>query len=474
MNVPDLVRRASPLRDGALAVGFAVAASWPAAAAEPAPRVAVDSLADLTLEQLADVEVTSVTGRPTRVLDAAASVYVITGEDIRRSAATSLPEALRLAPNLQVARLNAGQYAITARGFNNAIGNKLLVLIDGRTVYSPLFSGVFWDQQDVVLSDIERIEVISGPGATLWGANAVNGVINVITRSARDTEGMAAVARAGGKGGELDAQVGAPLGGNGHGRAYVLQTHRDNTTLVNGTERPDSSTKTQLGFRSDWQLDHDRVTFQGDAYRAGSDSKSNLAPRLTGSNLLGRWERQYADGSNWQLQAYYDQSAREDDVLFHDHTRLYDVEFTQVPVIAPDHKVIWGAGYRWARDEATPTLALFMPQARTLQWSNVFVQDEIRVREKVDVTVGVKLETNVFTGLEVLPTLRAAYKLDPTRTLWASASRAVRAPARIDRDFYFPSRPPYAITGGPDFESETADIFELGYRAQASAARATR
>ena len=446
-----------------------VVASACAAASAPvaATTVAASSLADLTLEQLADLEVTSVSGRPGRALDAPASIYVITGEEIRRSAATSLPEALRLAPTLQVARLNAGQYAISARGFNNAIGNKLLVLVDGRTVYSPLFSGVFWDAVDVRLQDVERIEVISGPGATLWGANAVNGVINVITRNARDAQGVAASARVGRHGSELSAQVGLAFD-VGHVRAYALNIHRDNTERVDGAERPDASTKDQIGFRSDWELAGGSLTLQGDAYSAGKTSASNLAPRLAGSNLLGRWGRRLADGSSWQLQAYWDQSRRDDAVLFRDRTKTFDLALNHSPVLSPDHKVLWGAGVRHSHSEASRTLVVFIPEKRSLRWWNVFAQDEIRIGEPLRVTVGAKLESNVYTGLEVLPTLRAAYKLGETRTVWASASRAVRAPARIDRDFNFPSTPPFAIKGGPEFESETADVYELGYRAQPS------
>ena len=448
---------------GAGLAGLALALASAAASAQTVPA---NALADLTLEQLANVEVTSVTGRPEPAQNAAASIFVISADDIRRSAATTLAEALRLAPNLQVARHNAGQYAITARGFNNAIGNKLLVLIDGRTVYSPLFSGVFWDAEDVVLADIERIEVISGAGATLWGANAVNGVINVITRPAGETTGGYALLRGGREGAQATAQVGGRLAGDGHFRAYAMRLSRNNTDLASGAERADASSKNQFGFRTDWKLAHDDVTVQGDAYHAGSVTTSNLAPVLSGANLVARWHRRLADGSNWQVQAYYDRSSRADDILFHDRTTTWDVEFNHVPVISPDHKVIWGAGVRRARSEADPTFVLFDPQVRTLQWSNVFAQDEIRVSEPLRVTIGTKVETNVYTGAEVLPTLRAAYKLDDARTLWVSASRAVRAPARIDRDFFIPAKPPFVIQGGPDFESEVANVYELGYRAQ--------
>jgi iron complex outermembrane receptor protein len=431
-------------------------------------HAAVDAgLADLSLEQLTHIRVTSVTGRPVLARDSAASVFVITAEDIRRSAATSLPEALRLAPNLQVARLNAGQYAISARGSNNATGNKLLVLIDGRTVYSPLFSGVFWDAQDLLLQDIERIEVISGPGATLWGANAVNGVINVITRTAGTTQG-GLVAASGGRDGSTGlARFGGRLGDEGRYRVYAMRLNRNNTSRLDGVERPDASSKDQVGFRADWQGSAEQLTFQGDAYSGGTDASSNLAPRLSGANLLARWRRESGDGSNWELQAYYDRAQRDDDVLFRDKTQTLDIQFNHVPVTARDHRLIWGAGYRHASSDAGKTLfVLFSPARRELSWANVFVQDEVRLSDPWRVTAGIKLERNSYTGLEVLPTLRTTYSFGESRLLWASLSRAVRAPSRIDREFFLPSSPPFAIRGNPDFQSEVANVVELGYRAQ--------
>jgi iron complex outermembrane receptor protein len=436
-----------------------------------AQMLVASNLADLSLEELANVRITSVSGRPEPAQDAAASVYIITAEDIRRSAATSLPEALRLAPNLQVARINASQYAISARGFNNAIGNKLLVLIDGRIVYSPLFAGVFWDAQDVVLHDIERIEVISGPGATLWGANAVNGVINVITRAAADTQGAYAQALAGRNGAQATAQYGGSLGSQGHYRLYATRLTRPRTENLAGTPQPDGTDKNQGGFRADWGGALDQLTLQGDIYAGGANAASNSAPRLSGANLLGRWKRQFVDGSNWQLQAYYDQERREDEVLFGERTQTFDIQFNHAPVTAPGHKVLWGAGYRHARSQASATpLVLLNPEVRKLQWTHLFAQDEIRLSEPLHVTVGAKFETNVYTGLEFLPTVRAAWQFEHAGLLWGALSRAVRAPARLDRDFFLPSKPipgiGFLIEGGPDFKAEIANVVELGYRAQ--------
>ena len=249
------------------------------------PRTA--DLADLSLEELANIEITSVSRRAERLADAPASIYVITGDDIRRSGVTSLPEALRLAPNLQVARVDARQYAISARGFNSTIANKLLVLIDGRTVYTPLFSGVFWDAQDVLLEDVERIEVISGPGATLWGANAVNGVINVITRRASETRGALAVRRRRQSRDAESAPATAALGGGGAFRVYGKTFRRDNTVRANGADAPDGWENGQAGFRADWGTAASGFTLQGDAYRATIDQAAPGDIRVSGGNLLG-------------------------------------------------------------------------------------------------------------------------------------------------------------------------------------------
>jgi iron complex outermembrane receptor protein len=425
-------------------------------------------LSGMSLEELGQLQVvTSVTGRPTRLQDAAASIYVITAEDIRRSTATTLPEALHLAPNLQVAETNAGQYAIGARGFNNGIGNKLLVLIDGRIVYSPLFSGVFWDEQDLLLADIERIEVISGPGATLWGANAVNGVINIITKPAASTAGGYAEATGGGRGSQLGARYGAAIDDHTHYRVYAKRLNRSATELADGTELPDAAGKSQAGFRVDWQHAGAQATLQGDAYHGGDSPASNLSPRLAGGNLLGRWQQQREDGSNWQLRLSYDRASREDNVLFYENTETLDLQFSHALSPTASQQMIWGGGYRHARSETQANaLVSFDPPTRGLQWANVFAQDEMRMSPALKLTLGAKVETNDYTGAEFLPTIRLAHELGDDRLLWAEASRSVRAPARLDRDFHLPGHAPYIIEGGPGFVSETANTAELGYRAR--------
>jgi iron complex outermembrane receptor protein len=447
--------------------GVAALALASAALAEEAPGSRqVADIGDLSLEELGRIPVTSVTRRPQSVQDAAASIFVITAEDIRRSAATSLPEALRLAPNLQVARINANQYAISARGFNNAIGNKLLVMIDGRTVYSPLFSGVFWDAQQVMLEDVERIEVISGAGATLWGANAVNGVINVITRAAQETQGLLVAGRAGSSGNEGSVRFGARFDG-GAWRAYATQLDRAHTTLPSGQAVDDHQDRQQAGFRSDWHGATDAVTIQGDLYQAGGDGQTSTSANMSGANLLARWQHELADGANWQLQGWFDQASRDEAVEIHDHVRTVDLQFDHAPALGKDHQFIWGLGYRYAVDETDPTaLVAFIPGTRALRWANIFAQEEYRATERLRLTGGAKVETNVYTSPNFLPTLRATYDLGAPGSVWVSASRAVRAPARLDRDFYFPAKPPYIIEGGPSFQSEVANVFELGLRGQ--------
>ena len=453
---------------------------FPASAAERG-----GSFADLTLEQLANIEVTSVSGRGERLSDAPASIFVITAEDIRRSGARTLPEALRIAPNLQVARTSANAYAISARGFNNSNGlsNKLLVLIDGRTVYSPVMSGVFWEHQDVMLEDVERIEVISGPGATLWGANAVNGVINVITRSARDSQGGLAVAGVGNRDQGGGLRYGGRLGDAGHFRVYGKSQEMQNTQTATGLSLPDGWRREQAGFRVDWAATpRSSFTVQGDAYHGEGEERPVFgAMRVSGMNLLARWNERLSSGSDFQLQAYYDRTERSDFSLFQGDVDTYDIEFKHgIPLGA--HRVLWGGGYRHARDDipttlpANPAFSLFVqfvPPARTLTWQNIFVQDEIRLTDKLELTLGLKLESNDYTGWEKLPSVRLAWKPQSNQLLWGAASRAVRAPARLDRDFFLlavlpPLTPPplTVIAGGPSFESEVANVFEIGYRAQ--------
>jgi iron complex outermembrane receptor protein len=452
-----------PLRRGLLLL----AALLPGLAA--AQLVAANGgLAELSLEELSELPVTSVSGRPQSLRSAPASVYVITGEDIRRSAATSLPEALRLAPNLQVARLGASQYAISARGFSNGIANKLLVLIDGRTIYSTLFSGVFWDYHDLVLEDIERIEVISGPGGTLWGANAVNGIINVITKSAAATQGTLVTATRSSHGGQEAARWGGRIAPSTYLRLYGLALDRDNTVTQAGAEQPDATSKRQVGFRADHREGGSQLTVQGDAFEGGDAPGNNMAPQMYGATLLARWESRFADGSPYRVQAYYDLQARDETLVFRNRASALDLQFTHEPAMPAGQQLLWGGGYRHGRDSNETTLFVrFEPEERSLSWANLFVQHQLALGRRWQLTSGVKAERNSYTGLEWLPSLRLAYQHGNDASTWIAASRAVRAPARIDREFFFPGNPPFLIAGGAGFESETANVVEIGHRGQA-------
>jgi len=386
----------------------------------------------------------------------------------------TLPEALRLAPNLQVARVDARNYAVTARGFNSAFENKLLVLIDGRSVYSPLFSGVYWDAQDVVLEDVERIEVISGPGATMWGANAVNGVINIITKAAGATQGTQVTASY-----EPDLVTGSVRHGGalpkgGRYRTYLKSLEHKDIERENGLASPTGWKRSQAGFRADWGQGNDTSTVQGDAYTGALHQQGTRDIRIAGANLLGRTSRRLEGGAELTAQAYWDFTERNQPGAFIEHLNTLDVQLQSSNMVAQRHRLVWGAGYRIAFDRLDNGAGFaFLPGDLNLHWGNAFVQDEIDLTDTLRLVAGAKLEHNNYTGLEFLPTLRLAWKPTGSSLAWASASRTVRAPSRIDRDFYSPSNPPlvngvprYALAGGPDFRSEVARVLELGYRVQ--------
>jgi iron complex outermembrane receptor protein len=433
-----------------------------------------DDIAELSLEELANIPVTSVSRRAEPLSDAAASIFVITGNDIRRSGAASLPEALRLAPNLQVARVDARNYAVTARGFSSPFENKLLVLIDGRVVYSPLFSGVFWDVQDLVLADVERIEVISGPGATLWGANAVNGVINIITKPAAATQGTLLAATVGKDSRDGAARFGGATPGDGHYRVYAKHAENDDTHTATGATLPWGWHRDQAGFRADWGDTAQAATVQGDVYDGRLRQAGTRDIRVSGANLLGRLARTLADGSSATVQLYWDHTERDQPGAFVEHLDTFDLQLQHALRLGGNHHIVWGGGYRLGHDRVDNGPAFgFLPGTENLHWANLFAQDEIALLDNLRLTAGLKFEDNNYTGVETLPTLRLAWNPRPATLVWSSLSRAVRAPSRIDRDLYSPIRPPvvngvpqYGVAGGPNFQSETANVFELGYRAQ--------
>jgi iron complex outermembrane recepter protein len=453
---------------------LATASLW---AYQDIPNPVKPSLVNLGLEDLMKIEVTSVSKRPERLLDAAASIYVITGEEIRRAGVTSLPEALRLAPNLQVAQVSGPGYAITARGFNATSANKLLVLIDGRSVYTPLFSGVFWDAQDVLLEDVERIEVISGPGGTLWGVNAVNGVINVITRSAKDTRGGLLAAGAGNREADAAMRYGAPLGDDGNYRVYAKYFQRNHTETADGKTKDDAWHKSQAGFRADWERAIGQFTIIGTAYKGTEGQPQSGAAAMSGVtlptipisgvNLTASWKHAIGPSSDITLEAYYDRTERTIPPTFGDKLNIFDVQLLHSLRLGRMHNVAWGAEYRYGMDRVHNSSSFaFLPANLNQKWASLFGQDEMTLWKNVRLSIGARVEHNDYTGSEFLPNARFAWKAATGHMLWAAASRAVRAPSRLDRDTYVPASPPFLLAGGPNFRSETATVYELGYRGQ--------
>jgi iron complex outermembrane receptor protein len=449
----------------------ALLASLPAAVAA---GQAGDQFADLSLEELNDIVITSVSRQEERLSKAAASIFIISGSDIRRSGARTLPEALRLAPNLQVARVDGQNYAITARGYNTALQNKLLVLIDGRSVYSPMFSGVFWDAQDVVMEDIERIEVISGPGATIWGVNAVNGVINVITRNAKDSQGTLISAVGGSEERDGTFRYGGKLGDNGHFRAYARYARHEDPETEAGVRVPTGGQRHQAGFRGDWALRDGAFTLSGDAYEGRSGQTNGRDDtHISGANLISRYTRKLGDAADLRLQLVLDHTERNQPGALIDKLDTIEIE-GQHGVRLGRHNVAWGVGYRYSDNKVlnSPAVA-FLPARISLHWGNVFAQDEIALTDNVTVTAGAKVEHNNYTGAEFLPSMRLAWSPSQNQLLWSSLAHTIRAPARVDRDLYLPGItrpvagvPRYSLGGGPDFKSETANVVEFGYRAQ--------
>ena len=434
-------------------------------------------MAELSIEELANIQITSVSRRPEALSEAAASVFVITADDLRRAGVTSLPEALRLAPNLQVAQVNAASYAISARGLNgsSATGpNKLQVLIDGRSAYSPLFSGVFWDAQDVLIDDIERIEVISGPGGTLWGVNAVNGVVNVITRSAGETHGALAVLGAGSRGADAAFRY-----GSGNWRVYGKHLWQRHTELGSGGPVDDAREQSQIGFRADWQRGDDLLSVDGDAYHGHSGQPApgvlavsgiDLALQdiiTSGVHLNGSWRHALAGGGALTLQAAAERSLRSALPTFSEAINLIDAQLLHTLPALGAHRLVWGASYRRTWDEVgNSPLVAFLPPRTRQSWYSVFAQDEVTLADSLALTAGARAENNPYTGTELLPTLRLAWTPAPAHLLWGGLSRTVRAPSRLDADAYVPGAPPYLLLGGPHIRAEVARVAEFGYRGQ--------
>ena len=433
-----------------------------------------------------NIEVTSVTRHPEKLLQAASAIQVITQDDIRRSGATSIPEALRLADNLEVAQKNSHDWAISARGFNTALGNKLLVMIDGRTVYTPLYSGVFWDVQDYLLEDIDRIEVISGPGGTLWGANAVNGVINIITKSAADTKGLYAEA---GGGNQLEEFGGARYGGtlgSEHRLSRLREVLRPRRRSVHGRQSPRRMPGTRSGAVSASTPRLRRRTASVFTATSTTGTKTwtqGARADAGGGNMVGRWTHVFSDESDLSLQSYYDRDPPAPlrfAAFYLEYVgacaardaagRPFDLRYRLPTSVrsrrAQPHRV----GSRlslYARCGAGmhPRLGL-VPAVLDQNLYSAFLQDEIRLGHDWSATIGSKVEHNDYTGFEVEPNARLEWGFAPGQALWSAISRAARTPSRIDRDLVEPAPPTplVVLEGGRDFGSEYVTAYELGFR----------
>ena len=459
----------------------------------PAPAAVIASLADLSMEQLMSESVTSVSKKQTKLSDAAAAISVITADDIERLGITSIPEALRLVPGLDVARMDASRWAISSRGFNFAYANKLLVLMDGRSLYTPSFGGVMWGVQDMMLEDLDRIEVIRGPGATLWGANAVNGVINITSKSSKDTQGLLISAASGSNeqaltsiryGGEVNPQL--------HYRMYLKYFNRDDFSFQSGGDAGDGWDGMRGGFRADWDAStQDLVTLQGDFYsvRAGDNAGvSQFTPPYfidrhvesthQGGNLLARWTRTFSETSHFSTQAYFDTFSAENGTN-REARDTADIEVEYRFAAGPRNDLVWGAGYRFTSDDFDNSVVLSLnPASRDLHLFNTFLQDEITlVPDRLRFTVGSKLEHNDYTGWEIQPSARLMWTPHENHSVWASASHAAATPTRVARESRLavrvsPPRPGLPLpvqnifVGNDNVVSEELDAFELGYRVE--------
>lgn len=422
-------------------------------------------LSRLSLEELAMVPVTTVSRRPEALAAAAAAVFVISADDIRRSGAANLPEILRLAPNLNVQRVNAGDYAISARGFNGfETSNKLLVLMDGRSIYSTLASNIFWDGRTLPLEDIERIEVVSGPGGTLYGANAVNGVINIITRSTSQTAGGLLQVGTGSEDSTLYLRQGGTWGEGGAWRAYFSAFDRDDSFRETGGDATDSTSGIRGGVRADWTGERNHLTVNAEIFdnqvRTNEDF-TGTETRLDGGHVRAAWTRSFSNGSELQVAGYYDRFDLTEPGLT-EQTDTTDILAQHAFALGDRHRIVWGAGHRKVKTALHSTAgASLVPAERRLTLSNLFVQDQIALSESLELTLGAKVEDNNFTGQEFLPNVRLAWRTPAGGLVWGAISRASRTPNRIERDLTLPG----FLVGG-DFQSEVLTAYEAGYRAR--------
>lgn len=453
-----------------------------------APDSSLADLSTLDLEELARVKVTSAARRPETLGKTSAAITLISHEDIRRSGAANLPEALRLLPGLAVFQAGTRDWAVSARGFHQQSSNKMLVLIDGRVIYSPIFAGVFWEMQRVLLEDVDRIELIRGPGAALWGANAVNGVINVVTHRAGETAGGFAAATAGTNDqAQVDLRYGGSMGQRAAVRAYALASTEGGSDRPAGGSSEDDWKFGQGGFRADFDQGDNFFTVQGDGYVGGGGQQLVLpapAPPFAsvvredldghGGNVLGRWSRRISSRSNFALQAYADYAVRRQPSQFgRIGVTTIDFDFQHQFGLGTRHDILWGLGYRFLSDEVSGAFPVtFDPSKRDINLVTGFVQDEVAViDERLALNLGAKFEHNSYTGFELQPTVRLLWTPSLNTTVWAAVSRAVRTPSRIDSDLRLVANvldaPPITrieAYGSDTLEAEALVAYEAGYR----------
>ena len=452
----------------------------------PAPN-----LTRASLDELMRIEVTSVSKKEEKLSEAPSAIFVLTAEDLARAGVTTVAEALRLVPGLHVARIDANKWAISARGFNGRFADKMLVLMDGRSVYTPLFSGVYWDIQDTAIEDIDRVEVIRGPGATLWGANAVNGIINIITKSAEHTQGALVSLRSGAdEPAVLSARYGGAIGDRTHYRAFTKFVSRGPLATADGGDAADATSLSRAGVRIDQRRSPDTALLL-DAQAYGGFARTTVGPGslvpitdtirtssadLGGGHVLGRGTHAPAPRSEISLQAYVDYTWRGDPGV-DEKRRTADVEFQHHTAALPRQDIVWGTGVRVSSDRLRSSPGVqFATPSRTDHLLNMFVQNEVTiVPGRLRATGGLKLEHNSYTGWEWQPDARLLVLIDARQTLWASISRAVRTPSRAESDVTISSAPmpgpdgiPIVTTvhGQPHFRSATLRAHEVGYRIQ--------
>ena len=451
-----------------LFITFEMYSSSPVSA-QPVQTASAQDLKRLSIEELAQIDVTSVSRRSERLSETAAAVSVINADEIFRSGLTSLPEVLRLADAVDVARVNSSTWATSLRGFTTNPANKLLVLNDGRSVYSPLTSGTFWDVEDTVLNDVERIEVIRGPGGAVWGPNAVNGVVNVITKNSASTIGDYVSVAAGSD--EHVYAAGRHGGAMGRGAYRIFGKYRQRGAQVftaTGADAGDPVQLGQAGFRMDSAVDGP-VTwlFEGNAYRGTNGFSDRPDGDIAGGNVLGRWNRAFSGSSEFQAQFYYDGRYRKVPLQFTERRHTFDLDVQQ-RLQAGRHDFVFGGEMRFSRGNDVGIAGFFFdPEVRTNSLLSGMIQDEITVRaNRVFVTVGSRFDRNDYTGVEVQPTVRARWSIDPRQTLWGAVSRSVRLPTRLDTDLRLIDQATtrVTLTGSEDFESEEVIAYEAGYR----------